>query len=67
MERAIADYGRLKHLLKRLQRYTVSIRKDLIKDYKISLELDKQICILQSEDYDIEKGLIHGDMNELIF
>lgn len=67
VERAIADYGRLKHLLKRLQRYTVSIRKDLIKDYKISLELDKQICILQSEDYDIEKGLIHGDMNELIF
>lgn len=67
MYNATNEYAQLKILLKKLQRYTISIRRELLNEYKISQELAGQIYILQADDYDMYKGLINGGMNELIF
>lgn len=60
-------YKELRQVLRRLQRYTISIRRDMINKCAVSWELDKQICILQKQDYDDKKGLIKGDMEILVY
>jgi len=63
----LQDYYKIKVLLKRLQPYTVSIRRS--DDYLnyISKELDGQILILNKEAYNEQVGLTKGELQLLIF
>lgn len=60
------EYFDIKGILKKLQPYTISIRR--IEEYEkyISKELDGEIFILNREAYDENRGLIKGELEVLI-
>lgn len=61
------DYYNIKKILKRLQPYTISIRKGAEYENYITKELDGEILILSKEAYDEEIGLIKGELQSLFF
>lgn len=60
------DYGRVKTCLKRLQPYTIEIRRVEDKDPRLRREFDGSILILDKECYDKDIGLITGDLQLLL-
>ncbi len=62
-------YGQLKHILKQLQPYTISIHKNAVSSYEeyLHFELDKKICILSTEGYNLKTGLKKGEFDNLIY
>lgn len=61
------DYYNIKNTLKRLQPYTISIRRVVEYGNYITQELDGEILILSKEAYSKEVGLIKGELELLSF
>jgi CRISPR-associated endonuclease/helicase Cas3 len=67
MEIDIQDYHGIKRMLKRLQPYTIAIRRTRDYEVYVSKELDGQIFILNQENYNHRVGLIEGELQPLVF
>ena len=65
----ISKYRELKYLIKKLQPYTISVRKDNLEKYEnyLNFELEKRICLLSEEGYSTSVGLIKGSTDTLIY
>lgn len=61
------DYENIKRLLKKLQPYTISIRKIADFDSFITKELDGTILILNKEAYDDNVGLVKSELQPLVY
>lgn len=61
------DYFNIKKILKKLQPYTISIRRVAEYERYITKELDGEILILSNEAYDEKVGLIKGELQSLFF
>lgn len=61
------DYQHMKLILKKLQRYTVTLYN--LKEYEMYIQrlLDWDIYILDTTGYNEQVGLLKGEMNELIY
>lgn len=61
------DYNSIKIILKRLQPYTINIRRVVEYENYITKELEGEILILSKEAYDKEVGLVKGELQALCF
>ncbi len=61
------DYDKVKRLLKRLQPYTVGIRRTKEYESYVSKVLDEQVYILNKVAYDDKVGLVKGELETLVF
>jgi CRISPR-associated endonuclease/helicase Cas3 len=61
------NYDSIKLLLKKLQPYTISIRKTEEYESCVSKELDGKIFILNKEAYDEKIGLVKGELQLLLY
>lgn len=62
-----SNYHEIKKLLKKLQPYTIAIRRSEEYENYVSKELDGQVFILNPENYNDEVGLVKGELQPLIF
>lgn len=61
------DYHGIKRTLKRLQPYTIAIRRSEEYENSVHKQLDGQIFILNREEYDEKVGLMKGELQLLMF
>jgi len=61
------NYDDIKLLLKKLQPYTIAIRKNEEYEGCVSKELDGKIFILNKEAYDEKVGLVKGELQLLLY
>jgi len=61
------DYNSIKRILKKLQPYTISIRRIAEYDSYVTKELDGKILILNKEAYDDKIGLAKNELQPLVY